>query len=140
MPADLRQNFLSVTWRVAVGSLALALCIIPYLKICVYVAGRYSLRRTVTSKNGEPAPIIEFRTQQSPILHTLAQAFVFEAYAEEAVQCFTNTNLDVRVRHGIAASAKAVMVHHCQRSLYDLTERCGAQGLFEYNQIIAAQV
>ena len=140
MPTDLRQNFLSVIWRVGVGSLALSLTTIPALKTSAYVAGRYSLRRTVTGANGVPIPIIEFRTQQSPILHTLAQVFVLEAYAKEAVGHFMNTDLDMRVRHGIAASVKAVMVYHCQRSLYDLAERCGAQGLCEHNQIIATQV
>ena len=94
----------------------------------------------VTNENGEATPIIELRTQQSPILHALAQVFVLEAYAKEAVEHFTNRDLDVRVRHGIAASTKAVMVYHCQRSLFDLSERCGAQGLFGHNQIIAAQV
>ncbi len=139
-PEDLRQNFLSVIWRVGVGSLALSSTTVPILKACVYVAGRYSIRRTVTGNDGTPTPIIGFRTQQLPILHTLAQAFVLEAYSEDAAERFVRPDLDPRVRHGIAAALKAVMLYHCQSSLYALAERCGAQGLFEHNQIIASQV
>lgn len=128
-PADLRQNFLSVIWRVGVGSLALSTLSITALKASVYVAGRYSLRRTVTGADGAPMPIIAFRTQQLPIFHTLAQVFVLEAYARDASEQFVNPDLDPRVRHGIAATLKAVMLQHCQSSLYSLAERCGAQGL-----------
>jgi hypothetical protein len=32
------------------------------------------------------------------------------------------------------------MIHHVQGSLFALAERCGAQGIFEENQIIASQV
>lgn len=139
-PADLRQNFLSVIWRVGVGSLALSTLSITAMKASVYVAGRYSLRRTVTGANGAPMPIIAFRTQQLPIFHTLAQAAVLDAYSKDAAGQFVNPDLDPRVRHGIAATLKAVMLQHCQSSLYSLAERCGAQGLFEHNQIIESQV
>ncbi|KAH8093147.1 hypothetical protein BXZ70DRAFT_950310 [Cristinia sonorae] len=140
MPQDLRQNFLSVIWRVGVGSLALSTLSITALKASVYVAGRYSIRRTVTGADGAPMPIIAFRTQQLPIFHTLAQVFVLEAYAKSAAEQFISPNIDPRVRHGIAATLKAVMLQHCQSSLYSLAERCGAQGLFEHNQIIESQL
>ncbi|EMD40441.1 hypothetical protein CERSUDRAFT_130285 [Gelatoporia subvermispora B] len=139
-PKDLRQNFLNVIWRVGVGSLALSTLSITAMKASVYVAGRYSLRRTVTGTDGAPLPIIAFRTQQLPIFHTLAQVYVLEAYAKDAGRRFIQPDLDPRVRHGIAATLKAVMVQHCQSSLYSLAERCGAQGLFEHNQIIESQL
>ncbi|KAJ7485009.1 hypothetical protein B0H11DRAFT_1148270 [Mycena galericulata] len=139
-PKDLRSNFLRVIWRVAVGSLALSTLSIPALKAGVYVAGKYSLRRTVTGPDGSPMPIISFRTQQLPILHTLAQTQVLEAFAATAIEWFTRDGLDMTVKHGIAASLKAVMLQHVQTSLYQLAERCGAQGLYEHNQIIESQL
>lgn len=139
-PKDLRINFLRVIWRVAVGSLALSTISIPALKLGAYVAGKYSLRRMVTGPDGSPMPIISFRTQQLPILHTLAQAQVLEAYAATSIEWFTGDGLDMAVKHGIAAALKAVMLQHVQSSLYQLAERCGAQGLYEHNQIIQAQV
>ncbi|KAH8085460.1 putative acyl-CoA oxidase [Cristinia sonorae] len=139
-PHDLRQNFLDVIWRVGVGSLALSNLTIAALRASVYVAGKYSIRRTVTGTDGKPMPIIAFRTQQIPILHTLAQTFVLDAYGKDAAQRFVQPDLDPRVRHGIAATLKAVMVQHCQSDLYSLAERCGAQGLFEHNQIIQSQL
>ncbi|TCD66083.1 hypothetical protein EIP91_001841 [Steccherinum ochraceum] len=139
-PHDLRQNFLDVIWRVGVGSLALSNLTIAALRACVYVAGKYSIRRTVTGTDGKPLPIIAFRTQQLPILHTLAQTYVLDAYGKDAAQRFVGPDLDPRVRHGLAATLKAVMVQHCQSDLYSLAERCGAQGLFEHNQIIQTQL
>jgi acyl-CoA oxidase len=100
-PTDLRQNFLSVNWRVGVGSLILSTVSIPV---------------------------------------TLAQVFVLEAFAKDAAERFVARGLDPRIRYGIAAVFKAVMVHHVQSSLFALAERCGTQGLFEENQIIASQV
>jgi len=85
-------------------------------------------------------PIIRFRTQQLPILHAVAQTIVLDAYGKDAVRRFLQPNLDPRVRHGIAAALKAAMVQHCQSTLYALSERCGAQGLFEHNQIIQSQL
>jgi len=92
------------------------------------------MRRKVAGTHGQP---ISFRTQQLPILYTLAQVFALEAFAKDAAERFVVRGLDHRVR---SAVFKAVMVHHVQSSLFALAERCGAQGLFEENQIIASQL
>ncbi|TCD66582.1 hypothetical protein EIP91_001139 [Steccherinum ochraceum] len=141
-PADMRLNFMKVIWRVTVGSLALSNQVLTVIRVSAYIAGRYSLRRTVTGPGGKPMPIISFRTQQLPIFHALAQAKVLDAYAKDSAQRFSSpdADLDPRVRYGIAAAFKAVMMQHCQSSLFTLAERCGAQGLFEYNQIIQLQL
>lgn len=136
----MRLNFMKVILRVIVGSLALSSQTISVIRTSAYVAGRYSIRRTITGPDGKPIPIIAFRTQQLPILHALAQGFVLDAYGKEAALRFSSPDLDPRVRYGIAAALKAVMVQHCQSSLYCLAERCGAQGLFEHNQIIQLQL
>lgn len=138
-PKDLRQNFHSVIWRVGVGTLAVSFLCIPVLKAAVFVAGRYSIRRKVTGVDGAPFPIIGFRTQQLPIFHTLSQALVLVAYANDLSQRFVAPELDPRVRHGIAVAFKAVVIQHTQNSLPMLAERCGSQGLFKHNQIIESE-
>jgi acyl-CoA oxidase len=139
-PHDMRQNFLQAIWRVGVGYLALSTVSIPVLKISTYIAGKYSLRRTVTGPDGKPMPIISFRTQQLPILHAIAETRVLEAYAKEAITFFTQPDLPFLVRLGIGTAFKAVVVQSSQSCLYALAERCGAQGLYQYNQIIEYQV
>ncbi|KAG2095717.1 acyl-CoA dehydrogenase NM domain-like protein [Suillus discolor] len=131
----MHRDFMSSIWRVAVGSLALSSLAIPYLQVGSFVAARYFQRRHVTSLQGNPLPIISYRTQQLPLLHAIAQAFVLRALYKWAIEQFMDKNLDVRVRHGIAACCKAVMVQHAQVANYVLSERLGAQGLFEYNQL-----
>lgn len=135
-PNSMRLNFLSVISRVTVGTLALSMVMIPAIKRAIYVAGNYSVRRKVE----EHLPVISFRTQQRPILHALAQVAVFEAYAEDSVQRFMQPGLKPPVRHGIATALKAVFNSATQTTLYNLAERCGAQGLFQHNHIIENQL
>lgn len=136
----MRDNFLSVIGRVAVGTLALSTVVVPALKRCVYVAGKYSFRRQVHGNDNIPVQIISFRTQQRPILHALAQIAVFEAYVQDSIERFVHRSTTPAVRHGIATSMKAVFNQASQSSLFSLAERCGAQGLFEYNHIIEQQL
>ncbi|KAG1819095.1 acyl-CoA dehydrogenase NM domain-like protein [Suillus subaureus] len=131
----IHRDFMSSIWRVAVGSLAIGSIAIPSLQISSYIAGRYFQRRHVTSAHGNPVPILSYRTQQLPLLHAIAQAFVLRALYKWAIEQFMDKNLDVRVRHGVAACCKAVMVQHAQLANCALSERMGAQGLFEYNRL-----
>lgn len=139
-PESMRSNFFSVISRVTVGTLALSMAMIPTLKRAVYVAGKYSLRRKVQGFDGKATPIIAFRTQQRPVLHTLAKIAVFEAYAEDSVQRFMQPDMMPQVRHGIATALKAVFNSATQTALFELAERCGAQGLFKHNHIIENQL
>lgn len=139
-PRNMRDHFLSVIGRVTVGTLGLSSVMIPVLKRSVYVAGKYSIRRHVQGNDGKPTPIISFRTQQRPILHTLAQIAVFEPYTKKCIRQFMQPGTKATVRHGVAATLKAVLNSATQSSLYSLAERCGAQGLFEYNHIIQGQL
>jgi acyl-CoA oxidase len=126
---------MSSIWRVAVGSLALASIAIPDLQMSSYIAARYFQRRHVTNVYGNLSPILSYRTQQLPLMHAIAQAFVLKALYKWAIGQFTDRNLDARVRHGVAACCKAVMVQHAQAANCSLSERLGAQGLFEYNRL-----
>lgn len=109
------------------------------LKTAVYVAGTYSLRRLIRNPEGKKVPIISFRTQQRPIFHTLAQIAVLEPYATEMIGRYSKEKSDV-VKHGLGTSFKAHLAAVTQKSLIELSERCGSQGLFGYNQIIESQL
>ena len=115
----------------------MSLFMIPVLKCVTYIAGKYSLRRTVgmQDKKGMQIPIISFRTQQLPIHHALAQIAVMKPFANQIIAWFTDLSLEAEVRSGLAVILKAVFVEMAQRSIPQLIERCGAQGLFQHNQI-----
>ncbi|KAJ3878978.1 hypothetical protein F5051DRAFT_371864 [Lentinula edodes] len=137
---DIRGDFLRSIWRISTGGLALSITTIPFLRIGVYVAGKYSLQRMVTGmEKGTKMPIIGFRTQQLPILHGLAQIHVLQAFAQTVIPQFRDAKLHMLVRHAISTIFKATAHQHCQSTLFILAERCGAQGLFGYNQIIRGQ-
>ena len=78
---------------------------------------------------------MSFRTQKVPILNALAQSFVMKSLHDFAVKIFTDPTVDPRVRHGIASILKTVMIQHAQTAHLTLGDRCGAQGLFEVNQL-----
>lgn len=139
MPKSLRLNFLTTIWRVGIGGLCLSMANLSSLKTSVYLVGKYSQRRHIRSSTGEVVPIISFRTQQRPILHTIAQIAVLEAYGDAIYARFMREKSDA-VRHGLSTTLKAHVAQVTQKSLFDLTERCGAQGLFGYNQIIESQL
>ncbi|KAJ4490545.1 hypothetical protein J3R30DRAFT_3278550 [Lentinula aciculospora] len=137
---DIRGDFLKSIWRISTGGLALSITTIPFLRVGVYVAGKYSLRRMVTgAEKGSKMPILRFRTQQLPILHGLAQIHVLQAFSEVVIPRFRDTSVNMFVRHGISTIFKATAHQHCQSTLFVLAERCGAQGLFGYNQIVRGQ-
>ncbi|KAG1737533.1 acyl-CoA dehydrogenase NM domain-like protein [Suillus paluster] len=131
----IHRDFMSSIWRVTVGSLALGSVAIPDLQMSLYIAARYFQRRHVTGVHGKPVPILSYRTQQLPLLHAISQAYVLKALYKWAIRQFVDKSLDVGVRHGVAACCKAVMVQHAQASNFALSERLGAQGLFEYNRL-----
>lgn len=138
---DVRGDFLKSIWRISTGGLALSLGTVSFLSVGVYIAGKYSLRRTVSGpEKGSKMPIIGFRTQQLPILHGLAQVHVLQAFSKFAIPLFRDRNLHMYVRHGISTIFKATALQHCQSTLLALEERCGAQGLFNYNQIVRGHV
>ncbi|KAF8903470.1 acyl-CoA dehydrogenase NM domain-like protein, partial [Gymnopilus junonius] len=134
-PRDARTSFLSLISRVTVGTVAIGSLGVPALQVSSYIAAKYSLRRTITDSKGFTKPIISLRTQKAPILIALAQAFVMKAFHTNAVKVFMDKRRDVRVRCAIATILKVVMMQHGQAANLGLGDRCGAQGLFEANQL-----
>ncbi|KAK6988896.1 acyl-CoA dehydrogenase NM domain-like protein [Favolaschia claudopus] len=131
-----RLQFFASIWRVAVGTLALTSIAVPGLAIAAHIALKYSLRRVVHS-DGAQVPIFNFRTQQIPILNTIARAYVIRAFHLKAVEYFVDDAVNPFVQHGIATCFKAVVSRDFLDSQGTLAERCGAQGLFGHNRLIA---
>ncbi|KAE8326404.1 hypothetical protein BDV39DRAFT_193685 [Aspergillus sergii] len=132
-PTDPRKSFRSAIHRVYIGTLSLSTVLISALKRSVFVAGKYSFRRYIWGPSNHPRPIISFRTQQRPILHTLAQIAVFDPYAQESIKQYMDPRIPYIVRQGIAAAFKAVLTRATQESLHQLAERCGAYRKAEFN-------
>jgi len=139
-PVDMRAHFFSMIERISIGTLAMSLIMIPSLQLVTYIVGKYSLRRTVHGPGKTQIPIISFRTQQLPILHAVAQLSVMEPFARQIISWFKDPSFKSEVRHGFVVILKAVFLHYAQCSIPQLVERCGAQGLFQHNQICDADV
>ncbi|KAL4970661.1 putative acyl-CoA oxidase [Aspergillus stella-maris] len=135
-PVNDRAQFQSTIYRVGAGTLFVSGVAIPALKLAVYNAAQFSLRRKVTGHDGCLMPVIQFRTQHLPILHAIAQYHVLQAFLNEAAVVFRNMEVDPQVRHAVATIFKAVALQHFQRSIKALNEGCGWHGFFGENQIL----
>ncbi|KAJ7929607.1 acyl-CoA dehydrogenase NM domain-like protein [Mycena leptocephala] len=120
-PTDLRTAFFANIARVAVGTIAIGSLGLPALQVSAFIAAKYSNRRIIVDAEGTRKPIMAFQTQKIPILTALAQSFVMKAFHDKAVSIFCQTGLD----------------HACATGNLTLGDRCGAQGLFEVNQLTA---
>ncbi|KAF8992116.1 hypothetical protein BDQ17DRAFT_236872 [Cyathus striatus] len=135
LPKAILSNFMESISRISVGSLAIASITSPVLALCTNIVGLYSTRRHVTGMDGiTSVPIISFSTQKKPILSAISFSYVLRTFYKKCISLFTSQS-DPRVQRGIALCAKAVLILRTQACLLELSERCGAQGLFEYNQI-----
>ncbi|KAJ6630350.1 hypothetical protein B0H10DRAFT_2172852 [Mycena sp. CBHHK59/15] len=128
--SDKRLGYLMSIWRAAIGSLCLSATMIPGLAKSAFMVVMYGRRRRVGT--APSVPIITFKPQYAPILTAFAQSFTFY---HAATKIFRDHRVDFRVRHGVAACFKAVALRHMQDANLALSERCGAQGLCNYNEI-----
>ncbi|KAL3428653.1 putative acyl-CoA oxidase [Aspergillus tetrazonus] len=138
-PRNERDNFLSTIHRMGAGTLFLAGACIPLIKMAVYNASKFSFRRHILGPDGQPMPVINFRTQHLPILHAIARAHVLQAFFIYAGRQYC-IETDSRLRHIFATTFKAVTIHHFKDSLKPINEGCGWQGYYDRNQILAASL
>ncbi|KAI0265329.1 acyl-CoA dehydrogenase NM domain-like protein [Gloeopeniophorella convolvens] len=134
-PSDARAAFFSAISRVEIGALALGAIAVPALQLSAHIAARYSQRRTVVGPDGVRRQILSFATQRVPVLRALAQAVVMRAFLARTIDGFCAPGADPRVRHALATLFKVTATTHAQAANLELSERCGAQGLFGVNQI-----
>ncbi|KDR72267.1 hypothetical protein GALMADRAFT_102021 [Galerina marginata CBS 339.88] len=136
-----RIHFLSEIWRIGIGSICLTSVVIPSLKVAAYVTAEYSKRRKISTPQGQMVSILSFRTQQAPILHALTEAVVLEAFFQALRPNFTTRDPTALVhRNALSTIFKTIAIGHWRQSSMSLADRCGAQGLFAHNQVIALQM
>jgi len=58
-----------------------------------------------------------------------------KAFHEVSIKNFMEKTDDPRIQHAIVTILKVVMMQHSQAANFGLGDRCGAQGLFEVNQL-----
>ena len=137
---DPRAAFFFNISRVIVGSLSMGALAIPCMRISAYAAGRYSLRRTVTDPlMGKPRQIATFSSQYLPLMTAISQFFVSQSFSRKAHQLFVSLPTTAQ-KHFIAAAFKTAVVKHAHDLTRILADRCGAQGMFEVNQIAVLHV
>jgi acyl-CoA oxidase len=136
---DPKAALAQATWRIAIGSASIAGFTLPAMKAYATIGALYSMRRHVGPPNNR-TPIIQFRTQQIPILTMVAQAYVMDAFLRWAQTLFRDTSIDPRVRHATSVIFKLTAINMVNVGATTISERCGAQGLFAHNQITTLHV
>jgi acyl-CoA oxidase len=139
--ADAKSAFFEHISRVISGTLLMGAVAVSCLRISAYIAARYSLRRQVTdSASASMVPVISFSTQATSVLTAIAEAHVLRAFGNDSHARFTDSANNGPMRHFIAAIFKVTSIRITLPTLHTLEDRCGAQGLFNVNQISALHV
>lgn len=139
-PKDPHALLSKYIWRIPIGSMTLPLTAVPSAKMGATIGIDYSFRRHVQGKGPEKVPIISFRTQQLPVLYTIAIAYVLEAWAPRALEQFMSQELLPETRAGVCVVFKATMCRLLTHHFHMLGERLGAQGIFGYNLLSQMEV
>ncbi|KAG7441051.1 acyl-CoA dehydrogenase NM domain-like protein [Guyanagaster necrorhizus] len=134
-PKDPRTAFFSNISRVISGTLSMGAVGISSMRISSYIAAKYSLRRRVVdSYTRQPREIMSFVTQYTPVLTAIAQTLVLAVFAETSREMYVIAE-DLASKHFIAAIFKTIVMKLTSTATLTLGIRCGAQGLFEVNQL-----
>jgi acyl-CoA oxidase len=137
---DPRSAFFFNASRVIVGSLSMGAIAVSAMRIATCIAGRYSLRRTVIDTSTEKSRQIgTFSSHYLPLMTAISQFFVSQSFSRKAHQLFVSPSNQTQ-KHLIAAMFKATVMKHCHDMTRILADRCGAQGMFEVNQIAVMHV
>ncbi|KUL87452.1 hypothetical protein ZTR_04742 [Talaromyces verruculosus] len=136
-----KEHFSNLIWRVPIGTLSLSLTSIPAIRSSAWIAAQHAMKRTVgDSATDKGRPIIQFRTQQIPILHAIAQASVLAEYAAWSIKRFMDQQANNRLRHAHAMLFKTIAVTHTLNSTRTLSQEMGWRGLFEDNHVIRCEL
>ena len=130
---DQRRDFMHQIHRVSIGTLSLSIMGVSALRAGTYIVAKYSQRRVVGA-GPLRAPIIDYSTQFRPIVKAWTYTVILEAYARWTIKAFMSSCEGSPEQHALATIFKVVAMRTPQ-ILDELSERCGWQGLFDYNQI-----
>ncbi|PPQ65120.1 hypothetical protein CVT24_003011 [Panaeolus cyanescens] len=132
---DLREEFFSNISRVITGTISMGVLGVSSMRIASYVAAKYSLRRhVIDASTRKSRSIMSFSTQYTPILSVIAQSLVLRVFSDYCYNLFVNTD-DLTMKHFIAAIMKTTTQRATHAAIIELSDRCGAQGLAEVNQM-----
>lgn len=127
-------------WRIGLGTAILPVHAVNALGIIATIGSDYSHRRHVQGKGSAKVPIISFRTQQLPILHAVAVAYVFKAWQPSVIKFLMSNEEDPRARHGLGVVFKATIARMMTNVAREVGERLGGQGLFGHNLVSQMEV
>lgn len=139
-PVSPLESWWDEVWRIPLGTLAVTAPWISSIKAAAFIAGRYSMHRSLIGKGTVPVPIISFRTQQWPIAHATAVGLVMSNWFPTVAKQSAEKSLNHHVRHALAVIVKTTTCRHFQRCVPEVAERCGAQGTFEHNYMARIEV
>lgn len=119
--------------RIIVGQICIPMVALTGLRMTSCIGVDYSFRRHVQGARGRKVPIMSFRTQQLPVLYSVAVSYVLDVWAEDVAQALKSLDIESPVLRGIAAVFKTTVCRLVLQFYREVGERLGAQGTFGHN-------
>lgn len=132
MPKDKRTLLHDYIWRIPVGTSAIGMPAVVSSKLLACIAADYSLRRHIGGAS-DRMPIISFRTQSQPVVHSVALAHVNSVWMARVQEFYMDPKNKFDTWISLGAIFKATVNRGLAWIARDLGERLGAQGLFPQN-------
>ena len=119
--------------RIPLGQICVPMLAVTGIKLTACIGVDYSYRRHVQGTRGNKIPIMAFRTQQLPVLYSMAIAYVLDAWTDAMAQVLESRAVDGNVLQGMATVFKTTVCRLTVQSFREVAERLGAQGTFGHN-------
>ncbi|KAH9934315.1 acyl-CoA dehydrogenase/oxidase [Fomitopsis serialis] len=119
--------------RITLGQICIPMVAVTGIKLTACIGVDYSYRRHVQGTRGDKFPIMSFRTQQLPVLYSVAVAHVLDAWSNNVAQALESRVVEGDVLQGMATIFKTTVCRFTVQSYREVAERLGAQGTFGHN-------
>lgn len=133
--ASPRAQLLAAIGRVTVGKIAMTGASVGVARASLAIAVRYAHHRIITGRP-DPVPIAAHRTHSARLITPLAQTYAANFLHRTTLHRFAAkaTHDDSQIEQTIALT-KAWITWTAQRIASESRERCGAQGMFQFNGV-----
>ncbi|MHC0433522.1 acyl-CoA dehydrogenase family protein [Streptomyces sp. O3] len=137
-----RKRFLRSVNRVTMGKLCMSASSLGMARTALTIAVRYAhIRHIAGPREGERVPLAAHRSHHGRLLSALATCYALTFLHRKVMKRWTEHTAEDRDQvERMVAVSKSWITWQCRQIAIECRERCGAQGLFPFNNLVEQQL